>query len=73
MLYNWVILHRELIATARARPSHPLDDPLNAPEWQGLTWALPLISALGNLSLSVRPRRVRSAPVLCPPKPVVRL
>lgn len=37
MLYNWVVMFDELVEIDRRRAG-PLDDPLDRPEWRGLSW-----------------------------------
>lgn len=44
MLLNWIMLSNELHRKSHQRRRDPLADPLDAPEWDGLRWALPLLS-----------------------------
>lgn len=37
MLLNWVTIFHELTALERGRDRDPLADPLERPEWRGLT------------------------------------
>jgi hypothetical protein len=45
MLYSWYILTCETSRQVR-RPAHPLDDPLNRPEWVGLVRVFDLAARL---------------------------
>ena len=48
MLLNWIMLANELHTHSRRRKKDPLADPLDAPEWDGLRWALPLLSLVAQ-------------------------
>lgn len=48
MLLNWIMLANELHRHSRRQRKDPLADPLDAPEWDGLRWALPLLSLLAR-------------------------
>ncbi|GAA3114700.1 hypothetical protein GCM10010520_68230 [Rhizobium viscosum] len=48
MLLNWIMLANELNRKSRRQRQDPLADPLDAPEWDGLRWALPLLSLLAR-------------------------
>ncbi|MBB3656568.1 hypothetical protein FHX15_001796 [Rhizobium sp. BK650] len=57
MLLNWIMLSNELHRISGKRRKDPLADPLDAPEWDGLRWALPLLSRMAQ-----RPYKVDQAP-----------
>ncbi|MBB3308597.1 hypothetical protein FHT78_000326 [Rhizobium sp. BK196] len=44
MLLNWIMLAIALHKDSRRQRKDPLADPLDAPEWDGLRWALPFLS-----------------------------
>lgn len=48
MLLNWIMLANELHRKSRQQRQDPLADPLDAPEWDGLRWALPLLSLMAR-------------------------
>jgi hypothetical protein len=48
MLLNWIMLANELHRHSRRQRKDPLADPLDAPEWDGLRWALPLLSLVAQ-------------------------
>ncbi len=56
MLLNWIMLANELHRHSRRQRKDPLADPLDAPEWDGLRWALPLLSLVAQ-----RPYRLDQA------------
>lgn len=53
MLLNWIMLANELHRHSRRTTKDPLADPLDAPEWDGLRWALPLLSLVAQRPYSV--------------------
>jgi hypothetical protein len=53
MLLNWIMLANELHRPSRRHRKDPLADPLDAPEWDGLRWALPLLSLAARRPYSV--------------------
>lgn len=57
MLLNWIMLSNELHRQSRRQRQDPLADPLDAPEWDGLRWALPLLSRM-----AWRPYKADQAP-----------
>lgn len=44
MLLNWIMLADELQKGSRKQREDPFADPLDALEWNGLRWALPLLA-----------------------------
>ena len=44
MLLNWIMLASALHKDSRRQRKDPLADPLDAPEWDGLRWAVPFLS-----------------------------
>ena len=44
MLLNWTVLWQNLKLQDCKRRAHPLADPLEGGDWQGLAWAIPLLS-----------------------------
>jgi hypothetical protein len=48
MLLNWIALWQHLQHEDRKKRQHPLADPLDGGEWQGLLWVLPLLGGLGR-------------------------
>lgn len=44
MFLNWFLIFEHARKRPGARPEHPLSDPLERPEWQGLGWAVTLLS-----------------------------
>ncbi|MDQ0560185.1 hypothetical protein QO004_001967 [Rhizobium mesoamericanum] len=56
MLLNWIMLSIELHRISGKQRKDPLADPLDAPEWEGLQWALPLLSRMAQ-----RPYKVDQA------------
>ncbi|TCS05383.1 hypothetical protein EV281_1031066 [Rhizobium sp. BK418] len=68
MLLNWIMLSNELRGKCRQQRRDPLADPLDAPEWDGLRWALPLLGWMARRSFGAG--RAKQVPR---PKPGIEL
>ena len=49
MSLQWIVAWNRLLDTRRHSRKHPLSDPLDGAEWQGLQWAIPLLSKFSRV------------------------
>lgn len=54
MFLNWLLIFEHARKRPGGRPAHPLSDPLDGPEWQGLGWVVTIFAGLSR-----RRRRVK--------------
>ncbi|MBR0556230.1 hypothetical protein J5J10_11130 [Ciceribacter sp. L1K23] len=58
MLLNWLLIFEHARKRQGARREHPLADPLERPEWQGLGWVVAIFARVSRRRRTVK----RAAP-----------